>query len=176
MAKSPNTKRRKLPKTVLKLSDLEQSKSAVLNGLASASSQQSYDHAIREFIEWYCSEPRLAFNKTVVPSAIASRDDLATLRAIEISSMGRNRNTQLAHSYAIRLRIFGFIGQKMADRPSVRPERPHHEIAVHWFTMPGRPLRSRSWLLRHRCGSEFGSATRTGNGTSWPVAKLQNPP
>jgi integrase len=30
------------------------------------SSQRSYDHAIREFIEWYCSEPRLAFNKTVV--------------------------------------------------------------------------------------------------------------
>jgi hypothetical protein len=30
------------------------------------SSQPSYDHAIREFIDWYCSEPRLAFNKTVV--------------------------------------------------------------------------------------------------------------
>jgi integrase len=66
MAKSPKTKRKKLPKTVLKLPDLEQSKSAVLNSLASASSQRSYDHAIREFIEWYCSEPRLAFNKTVV--------------------------------------------------------------------------------------------------------------
>jgi N-glycosylase/DNA lyase len=44
----------------------EQSKSAVLNSLASQSSQRSYDHAIREFIEWYRSEPRLAFNKTVV--------------------------------------------------------------------------------------------------------------
>ena len=54
------------PKTVLKLPDLEQSKSAVLNSLTSPSSQRSYDHAIREFIEWYCSEPRLAFNKTVV--------------------------------------------------------------------------------------------------------------
>ena len=66
MAKSSKTKRKKLPKTVLKLPDLEQSKSAVLSSLASASSQRSYDHAIREFIEWYCSEPRLAFNKTVV--------------------------------------------------------------------------------------------------------------
>ena len=47
-------------------SDLEQSKSAVLNSLTSRSSQRSYDHAIREFIDWYCSEPRLAFNKTVV--------------------------------------------------------------------------------------------------------------
>jgi site-specific recombinase XerD len=60
------TKRRKVPKTVLKLLDLEQSKSAVLNSLTSVSSQRSYDHAIREFIDWYCSEPRLAFNKTVV--------------------------------------------------------------------------------------------------------------
>jgi site-specific recombinase XerD len=59
-------KRKRTPKTVLKLPDLEQSKSAVLNSLTSPSSQRSYDHAIREFIEWYCSEPRLAFNKTVV--------------------------------------------------------------------------------------------------------------
>src|SRR6202163_3054503 len=59
-------KRKRTPKSVLKLPDLEQSKSAVLNSLTSPSSQRSYDHAIREFIEWYCSEPRLAFNKTVV--------------------------------------------------------------------------------------------------------------
>src|SRR5258708_1547020 len=66
MAKSSSPKRKKAPKAVLKLPDLEQSKSAVLNSLVSSSSQRSYDHAIREFIEWYCSEPRLAFNKTVV--------------------------------------------------------------------------------------------------------------
>jgi site-specific recombinase XerD len=63
MAKS---KRKRVPKSVLKLPDLEQSKSAVLNSLPSASSKRSYDHAIREFIDWYCSEPRLAFNRTVV--------------------------------------------------------------------------------------------------------------
>ena len=65
MAKS-TIKRKRAPKSVLKLPDLEQSKSAVLNSLTSPSSQRTYDHAIREFIEWYCSEPRLAFNKTVV--------------------------------------------------------------------------------------------------------------
>ena len=65
MAKSKE-KRKRIPKHVLKLPDLEQSKSAVLNSLTSRSSQRTYDHAIREFIEWYCSEPRLAFNKTVV--------------------------------------------------------------------------------------------------------------
>ena len=63
MAKST---RKRAPKTVLKLPDLEQSKSAVLNGLTSASSKRSYDHAIREFIDWYCSEPRLASNRTAV--------------------------------------------------------------------------------------------------------------
>src|SRR5947207_12011234 len=65
MAKS-KMKRKRAPKSILKIPDLEQSKSAVLSSLASPSSQRSYDHAIREFIEWYCSEPRLAFNKTVV--------------------------------------------------------------------------------------------------------------
>jgi len=63
MAKS---KRKRTPKSVLKLPDLEQSRSAVLNSLTSPSSQRTYDHAIREFIEWYRSEPRLAFNETVV--------------------------------------------------------------------------------------------------------------
>src|SRR5271170_3930694 len=63
MAKS---KHKRTAKTVLKLPDLEQSKSAVMNSLTSASSKRSYNHAIREFIDWYCSEPRLAFNRTVV--------------------------------------------------------------------------------------------------------------
>jgi len=66
MARNAKSKRKRAPKTVLKLPDLEQSKSAVLNSLTSPSSQRSYGHAIREFIDWYRSEPRLAFNKTVV--------------------------------------------------------------------------------------------------------------
>src|SRR6476469_5727265 len=59
-------KRKRTPKTVLRLPDLEHSKTAVLNSLTSPSSRRSYDHAIREFTDWYCSEPRLAFIKTVV--------------------------------------------------------------------------------------------------------------
>jgi len=63
-----NTSRRSKAraKTILRLPDLEQSKSAVLHSLGAASSQESYRHAIDEFIGWYCSEPRLAFNRTVV--------------------------------------------------------------------------------------------------------------
>src|SRR6266404_5509317 len=53
-------------KTILRLPDLEQSKNAVLHSLGAASSQESYGHGIDEFIGWYCSEPRLAFNRTVV--------------------------------------------------------------------------------------------------------------
>ena len=30
------------------------------------SGQRTYDHATNDFVEWYCSEPRLAFNRTVV--------------------------------------------------------------------------------------------------------------
>jgi integrase len=64
----PQTKsrRKKAPKRILALPDLEHAKAAVLDSLSSASAQRTYDHAIREFVGWYCSEPRLAFNRTVV--------------------------------------------------------------------------------------------------------------
>jgi hypothetical protein len=45
---------------------LEQSKTTVLNVLASAHSRRSYKHAIEKVISWYCSEPRLGFNRSVV--------------------------------------------------------------------------------------------------------------
>jgi site-specific recombinase XerD len=66
MARLQKTAKQRKPKTVLRLPDLEQSKNSVLNSLAAASSQESYGHAIEEFIGWYCSEPRLAFNRAVV--------------------------------------------------------------------------------------------------------------
>ena len=60
------SRNKKPPKRVLALPDLEHAKTAVLNSLTSTSGQRTYDHAIREFVAWYCSEPRLAFNRTVV--------------------------------------------------------------------------------------------------------------
>ena len=57
---------RKKAKTVLRLPDLEHAKAAVLNSLTSADAQRGYRHAIDEFVDWYCSEPRLAFNRIVV--------------------------------------------------------------------------------------------------------------
>jgi hypothetical protein len=64
--KSRSPKQRKHPKTRLRLPDLEFSKSAVLNSLTSVDGQRGYGHAIDEFVDWYCSEPRLALNRTVV--------------------------------------------------------------------------------------------------------------
>jgi hypothetical protein len=67
MPKSKSKSRKKKPpKRVLALPDLEHVKTAVLNSLTSASGQRTYDHAIREFVVWYCSAPRLAFNRTDV--------------------------------------------------------------------------------------------------------------
>ncbi len=50
----------------LRLPDLDHANTAVLHSLRSPESQRGYQHAIDEFIGWYCSEPRLSFNKTVV--------------------------------------------------------------------------------------------------------------
>ena len=66
MAKQARKAKRHVPKTVLRLLDLDQAKSAVLNSLSSVDAQRGYRHAIDEFVEWYCSEPRLSFSKTVV--------------------------------------------------------------------------------------------------------------
>ena len=62
MARRPKNLKNTKPKLVLRLPDLEQAKRAVLTAV---SSRKSYGHAIDEFIGWYCSEPRLAFNRTV---------------------------------------------------------------------------------------------------------------
>ena len=57
----PNYRRRSL-----RLPDLDHCKSAVLNSLGSPASRRVYEYAIDQFIAWYCSEPRLAFNRIVV--------------------------------------------------------------------------------------------------------------
>src|SRR5450631_2668727 len=129
MAKS---KRKRTPKTVLKLPDLEQSKSAVLNSLTSPSSQRIYDHAIREFIEWYCSEPRLAFNKTVVTRYRISLEQ----RHYASTTI----NLQLAHRRAGQTPAF--------DSGQCEPQRQarlcHNGYPARLRTAPGRINRSES--------------------------------
>lgn len=67
MKRKPHTRhKRTTTKSVLRLPDLEHAKTAVLNSLTSPDAQRGYRHAIDEFVNWYCSEPRLALNRTVV--------------------------------------------------------------------------------------------------------------
>jgi hypothetical protein len=54
------------PKRVLRLPDLDYAKRSVLNTLGSPASKRAYEFGIDDFVTWYCSEPRLAFSKTVV--------------------------------------------------------------------------------------------------------------
>src|SRR5215468_2777230 len=53
-------------KTRLGLPDLDHARSAILVSLRSSESQRSYRRSIDDFVSWYCSEPRLSFNKAVV--------------------------------------------------------------------------------------------------------------
>src|SRR5579871_6556736 len=61
----------------LTIPELEQSKSAVLNTLPSVHSRRSYTFAIDRFIAWYCSEPRLTFNRAVVVRYRSSQEGLS---------------------------------------------------------------------------------------------------
>jgi hypothetical protein len=65
MSKKPVAKRRSA-KNVLRLPDLDHSRTSVLQNLGSVASKRTYAFAINDFITWYWSEPRLAFGRTVV--------------------------------------------------------------------------------------------------------------
>jgi integrase len=58
--------KRRSTRTTLRLPDLDHSKNSVLQSLGSTASKRTYGAAIEDFITWYCSEPRLAFGRTVV--------------------------------------------------------------------------------------------------------------
>jgi hypothetical protein len=68
MKRKPGRKeKRHIGKTVLRLlrtADCATSRSG--NSLSCPDAQRGYRHAIDEFVDWYCLEPRLSFSKTVV--------------------------------------------------------------------------------------------------------------
>jgi site-specific recombinase XerD len=67
MKQQPSSRRRRnSTKPVLGLTDLEFARAAVLNSLNATDAKRGYRHAIDEFVDWYCSGPRLAFNRIVV--------------------------------------------------------------------------------------------------------------
>jgi len=60
------TKKHVMRKAVLRLPDLDHAKTSVLNSLSSPRSRRNYKFAMEQFINWHCSETRLALNRTVV--------------------------------------------------------------------------------------------------------------
>jgi hypothetical protein len=67
MKRKPYSRRKRYHHKIrLASADLEHAKAAVLTSLTSPDAQRGYRHAIDEFVDWYCSEPRLALNRIVV--------------------------------------------------------------------------------------------------------------
>ena len=54
------------PRAILTIPELEHAKSASLNTLVSLHSRHAYKNATDKFVAWYCSEPRLGFNRAIV--------------------------------------------------------------------------------------------------------------
>jgi len=65
-SKPRRNEKRGTARSILRLPDLDVAKSAVLNSPSCPDAQRGYRRAIDEFVDWYCSEPRLSFSKTVV--------------------------------------------------------------------------------------------------------------
>jgi integrase len=53
-------------RAILTIPELEHAKAAALGTLVSMHSRRAYKNAIDKFTAWYCSEPRLGFNRDVV--------------------------------------------------------------------------------------------------------------
>jgi hypothetical protein len=61
MKQKPSSKRRRTgTKSILRLPDLEHAVAKVSNSLNSLDAKRGCGHAIDEFVDWYCSEPRSA--------------------------------------------------------------------------------------------------------------------
>jgi site-specific recombinase XerD len=136
----PNYRRR-----VLRLPDLDHCKTAVLNSLGSPASRRVYEYAIDQFIAWYCSEPRLAFNRIVV---VRYRLYLESRRLA-----ANTINQQLA---AVRR-----LAHEAADSGLLSPELAAGISRVKGVKQLG--FRSGNWLsaeqssevLKHSCGDSM---------------------
>src|SRR5690242_14533497 len=136
----PNYRRR-----VLRLPDLDHCKTAVLNSLGSPASRRVYEFAIDQFIAWYCSEPRLAFNRIVV---------VRYRMYLESRHLAANTiNQQLA---AVRR-----LAHEAADAGLLSPELAAGISRVRGVKQLG--FRSGNWLsteqssevLKHACGDSM---------------------
>src|SRR6266516_7029066 len=136
----PNYRRR-----VLRLPDLDHCKTAVLNGLGSPASRRVYEYAIDQFIAWYCSEPRLAFNRIVV-----------VRYRMYLESRGLAANTINQQLAAVRR-----LAHEAADAALLSPELAAGISRVKGVKQLG--FRAGNWLsldqssqvLNHACGDSL---------------------
>ena len=134
----PNYRRRSL-----RLPDLDHCKRAVLNSLGSPASRRVYEYAIDQFIAWYCSEPRLAFNRIVV-----------VRYRMHLESRGLAANTINQQLAAVRR-----LAHEAADAGLLSPELAAGISRVKGVKQLG--FRAGNWLsteqssevLKHACGS-----------------------
>jgi len=126
----------------LTIPELEQSKAAVLNTLVSAHSRRSYAYAIERFTAWYCSEPRLTFNRAVV---IRYRSHL---EALHLSAATIN-----LHLSAIRR-----LADESADSGSLTPELAIGIRRVQGVKRLGQ--RSGNWLTQNQAQELVNAASK----------------
>src|SRR5450759_2967699 len=123
--------------------ELEQSKTAVLNTLASEHSRRAYQYAIDRFIGWYYSEPRLTFNRTVV---VRYR---SFLERLSLSSATIN-----SHLSAIRR-----LADESAESGWLSPELAIGIRRVKGVKRLGR--KSGNWLTRNQAQDLVNAASKT---------------
>ena len=127
----------------LTIPELEQSKAAVLNTLPSVHSRRSYAFAIDRFIAWYCSEPRLTFNRAVVVRYRSFLEGLS-LSASTINS----------HLSAIRR-----LADESAESGWLSPELAIGIRRVQGVKRPGRKIGN--WLSRSQAQELVNAASKT---------------
>jgi len=128
-------------RTVLRLRDLDHSKSVILNSLGSPASRRAYEFAIDEFIVWYCSEPRLAFNRIVV----ARYRSYLEARGLAASSINQRLAAVLRLAY------------EAADCGLLSPELAAGIRHVKGVKQLGR--RSGNWLSLEQCSKILNGVT-----------------
>ena len=127
----------------LTIPELEQSKAAVLSTLASVHSRRSYAYAIERFIAWYCSEPRLTFNRSVV---VRYRSHL--------ESLDLSASTINLHLSAIRR-----LADESAESGWLSPELAIGIRRVKGVKRLGR--KSGNWLTRNQAQELVNAASKT---------------
>jgi integrase len=127
----------------LTIPELEQSKAAVLNTLASVHSRRSYAYAIDRFIAWYCGEPRLTFNRAVV---VRYRSHLESL-------------SLSAATINLRLSAIRRLADESAESGWLTPELAIGIRRVQGVKRLGR--KSGNWLTRNQAQELVNAASKT---------------